>query len=173
MSNLETCFAFTMIWEGGDAYTDNPKDPGGPTKYGVTLRTLRDWRKMPTLTASDVQSLTESEAAEIFAHRYYAPMQGGKLPAAIALMAVDFAYNSGRHSATIAMQHVLGCDADGIIGPHTVAEACATPVESFINAYGAARLTFLQSLTTWATFGRGWSNRVHASMAAARKLLEA
>jgi lysozyme family protein len=171
VNKLDDCFAFTMRWEGGDAYTNDPADPGGPTKYGVTLRTLRDFFGNYLLTAADVQALTEAQARTIYFEKYYRPMRGDDLPAPIALMAVDFAYNSGRHAATFAMQHVLGCETDGIMGPLTASAAKATPADSFVNAYGAARLTYLQSLPTWPTFGRGWNNRVLACMAAARKLI--
>ena len=36
-SPLMRSFHFTMDEEGGETYTNDPRDPGGPTKYGVAL----------------------------------------------------------------------------------------------------------------------------------------
>lgn len=178
MSNLEACFAFTVMrpdTEGGAKFSNDPRDPGGPTKYGVSLKHCRDQigdlDHDGDIDADDVLLLTEADARRIFGKGYFTPMRGDDLPAPIALMAVDFAYNSGRHAATLAMQRVMGCHTDGIIGPATTAAARATPVDSFISAYGAARLTFLQSLPGWATYRNGWTTRVHVSMTEARKLI--
>jgi lysozyme family protein len=166
VGKLETCFNFTMSWEGGARYTNDPRDPGGPTKYGVSLKhsaaLIGDKDADGDIDADDVQLLTLEDAQRIFRLHYFAPMRGDDLPLPIALMAVDYAYNSGQHAAVIGMQHVLGTAPDGKIGPKTIAEARFTPIESFVNAYAAARLTYLQGLATWATFGRGWTRRVMA-----------
>jgi hypothetical protein len=38
--NFERAMSFTGKWEGG--FVNDPKDPGGATKYGISLRFLRD-----------------------------------------------------------------------------------------------------------------------------------
>lgn len=53
----------------GDRYTNHASDRGGPTKYGITLATLRQWRNRPT-TALDVERLSEREARDIYANEY-------------------------------------------------------------------------------------------------------
>ena len=53
--------------EGG--FVDHPSDRGGPTKFGITLRTLRAWRGQP-VTREDVRTLTKAEARQIYAERY-------------------------------------------------------------------------------------------------------
>src|SRR5262245_3942254 len=40
--------------EGGATYTNHPADPGGPTKYGITIHDVRKYLK-PGATASDVK----------------------------------------------------------------------------------------------------------------------
>lgn len=178
MSKLESCFAFTVMrpdTEGGARFSNDPRDPGGATKYGVSLKHCRDQigdlDHDGDIDADDVLMLTEADALRIFGKGYFTPMHGDELPAPIALMAVDFAYNSGKHQATKSLQHVLGCTADGVLGPKTLTAARTTPLDSFISAYGAARLTFLRSLPGWATFGNGWNTRVHVCMTEARKLI--
>jgi lysozyme family protein len=58
------------------------------------------------------------------------------------------------------LQRVLGLTEDGAIGPNTLAKTISIDSSKLIADYNAARLEFLQSLPTWATFGKGWGNRV-------------
>jgi lysozyme family protein len=58
-----------VVARESDAYTNRLADAGGPTKYGITLRTLSRWRKFP-MTAADVQALTRSEAVTIYRWMY-------------------------------------------------------------------------------------------------------
>jgi lysozyme family protein len=37
-SNFDKCFKFILQFEGG--FTNDPKDPGGPTNLGITQATL-------------------------------------------------------------------------------------------------------------------------------------
>ena len=59
--------------EGG--YVNDPDDPGGATKYGVTLGTMRrlglDLDRDGQVTAADVKRLTRAQAADIFMEHYY------------------------------------------------------------------------------------------------------
>lgn len=50
-------------------YVNHPNDKGGPTKYGITLKTLSDWRGHP-VTADDVAGLSIQEAKEILTENY-------------------------------------------------------------------------------------------------------
>ena len=56
--------------EGWDAYTNHPADRGGPTKWGITLSAWRDFNDNQSLTAFNVQGITEAEA-RVFYHRRY------------------------------------------------------------------------------------------------------
>jgi lysozyme family protein len=53
----------------GSAYTNDPKDRGGPTRYGITLDALSDYRGKKC-TADDVKALTEDEARAIYHEKY-------------------------------------------------------------------------------------------------------
>jgi len=45
----------------GDEYTNDPADSGGPTRWGITLDTLTEYRQKPC-TPADVEKLTRAEA---------------------------------------------------------------------------------------------------------------
>ena len=56
--------------EGG--YVDHPADKGGPTNFGITQATLANYREH-AVTATDVHSLTRTEAAAIYEAIYVRP----------------------------------------------------------------------------------------------------
>jgi lysozyme family protein len=78
------CVAVVFQYEGG--FVDHPRDPGGATNRGITLRTLRDWRGDDSLTADAVRALTE-EADELTRHPVPA------LQRMMEAMAADRAFN--------------------------------------------------------------------------------
>ena len=153
--------------EGG--YVNNPKDPGGATKYGITHRTLAAHRSASSVTPAEVKALTKEEAAEIYRRSYWVQSGGDLLPVGIDFMAFDYGVNSGPAQAVKSLQRVVGVTADGIVGGQTVAAVKAYKGD-LIGAYAAERLRFMRSLKTWPTFGRGWQNRVASVTAQARQI---
>lgn len=145
--------------EGG--FVNDPRDPGGATKYGITIRTLSAWRKMPC-TVEDVGRLTWTDAREIVKTLYWDTVHGDDLPSGLDYCVADASVNSGPVQAIKWLQRSLGIAADGLFGPVT-AEAVRTirDVKGAIDRYDAARLGFLRHLRTWPVFGRGWFARVN------------
>lgn len=80
--------------EGNDKYTNDPKDPGGPTKYGITLKTLAAYRRA-NVTAQDVKDLTEAEAREIYESVYLKPFEEYSPYPDLFDLIVDAAVNHG------------------------------------------------------------------------------
>src|SRR5678815_2865949 len=58
--------------EGG--YSDRQNDLGGPTKFGITIKTLRLWRNDMWLDADDMKKLSEDEAAQIYYNMFWVPL---------------------------------------------------------------------------------------------------
>lgn len=164
-SRFQACLAEVLRHEGG--YADHPADPGGATNMGITLATLSDWRGRP-VTKQEVRDLTVAEAGEIYRARYWQPIRGDALPPGVDLAVFDFAVNSGPARAVKALQSVLGVAQDGIIGPATLAALASAPgAVEVITDLCDARMRFLRSLSTWPTFGGGWTRRVAEVEAAA------
>jgi len=106
----------------GIAFTNDPTDHGGPTKYGITLRDLRTWRKSLAVSAVDVEALTEDEARAIYRQRYILD-PGFDLLHDLWLRAflVDCGVLQGPRNAVKFLQRALGVLSDGILGPVTLA----------------------------------------------------
>lgn len=157
-STLPVALSLVFGDEGG--YSNHPKDPGGPTKFGITHRTLAAARGVPSVSAAQVKALTKDEAAEIYRAGYWGAIRGDDLPRGLDYAALDFAVHSGPAQAVKELQRLVGVTADGIMGPQTLAAIARRDVRALIRAYCDARMAFLRRLKTWATFGRGWTIRV-------------
>ncbi|RWO40368.1 MAG: hypothetical protein EOS12_26060 [Mesorhizobium sp.] len=102
------------------------------------------------------------EEFRLYRRFYWDAVLGAELPDGVDHAVFDFAVNSGPGRAAIYLQAAVGVAQDGRIGPVTVAAAKAKPAGVTIDALCDARLAFLKQLPTWATFGRGWSDRVRS-----------
>lgn len=157
-NNFLPSVAFTLAHEGG--YSDNPRDPGGATNRGITLRTLAAWRHADC-TAADVQALTEAEARAIYRASYWNAVHADALPAGLDLMVFDFGVNSGPGRSARVLQEALGVVADGAIGPQTLSAAARVPdMGALVGRIADAQETFYRSLDTFDAFGRGWLARL-------------
>lgn len=137
--------------EGG--FVDDPDDPGGATKYGVTIGTMRrlglDLDGDGRVGTADVRALTRTQAADIFIEHYFRRPGIARLPEALQASVFDMYVNSGDRAVRL-LQGLLGnmgfaLDIDGFIGPHTVAaaaDAAKTDPLLLRDAYGIARRNF-------------------------------
>jgi len=153
--------------EGG--YVNDPADAGGPTKFGITLATLHDWRKAP-VSAADVQSMGEEDARAIYRARYF-PAGYEKIPdRSLLAFLFDFGVNSGPGAAVRALQTVMRRNGiyphpiDGDFGP--LSRAALTQVENWQALFYAVKceryemlLRYIGSRPENARFAVGWSNR--------------
>jgi lysozyme family protein len=141
--------------EGG--YVNDPDDPGGATKYGVTIHTLRrlglDLTEDGNISADDVRRLSQDQAIEIFLTHYFDEPRIRALPASLHATVFDMYVNAGQ-AAVVLLQKLLvkmgePITVDGVIGPQTTA-ACARVYENarfhLVDAYGIERRNYYFSL---------------------------
>lgn len=152
-SNYQACIAFTLKWEGGQA--NDPHDPGGKTKEGVTQRRYDEFRDAGHLPRRTVFQMTAMERDEIYRGGYWQPVNGDALAAGVDLAVFDYAFNSGPARALRAWR---------------IAGAKRASAEAVIQRLCEVRLSFLHSLGNWRYFGTGWGRRVAACEAEAIKL---
>ncbi len=158
VSRFGQCLPITLNWEGGN--DDDPSDPGGRTSRGILQSEWNSWRAehpgqgLP----SDVWQAPQDQIIAIYREKYWNFVQGDSLPPGVDLAVFDFRVNSGRGVHIV--QRLVGVEEDGEVGPITLAAINALPADQLINEICDARLSYLKGLGTWATFGKGWSNRV-------------
>lgn len=156
--NLDRALSLTFKHEAG--FVNHPRDPGGATNFGVTIKTLAAHRGHP-VSIRDVKALTKGEARQILKEGYWDPIFGDELPSGLDYAVFDFAVNSGPSRAVKTLQECLGVAPDGIMGKKTLrAIQEHGDVEGLIDEYIEARLVYVKGLKTWKTFGRGWSRRI-------------
>lgn len=166
-ATFERAMTHVFAHEGG--FVDHPLDPGGATNLGITLATLSAWRGR-TVSVAEVRALTRTEATAIYRARYWDAVRADDLPAGLDYALFDYAIHSGPARAVRALQAIVGVATDGIVGPLTLRAVAARSTGAVIAALCDRRMSLLRRLSTFATFGRGWTSRVDAVRAIALAL---
>ena len=151
--NFDLAFDALLGHEGG--FVDNPKDPGGATRWGITERVAR-----ANGYVGDMSEFPVERAKQIARWEYWDAVQADQLPAQLRYAVFDAAYNSGPVQAVHWLQRALGVKADGVIGTQTrlAAQQCAP--DRVLACMLGMRLQFMTNLPTWNTFGKGWARRI-------------
>jgi lysozyme family protein len=155
--NFEQCFALVLKNEGG--YVDNLKDPGGATNLGCTKAVWEQYVGH-AVTKDNIRELGPNDVMPLYKTKYWDTVKGDDLPMGVDYAVFDFAINSGPSRAAKALQTVLNVNADGQIGPATLSALETSNPRDVATRVCEARLAFLQSLSNYANFGKGWSRRV-------------
>ncbi len=154
--------------EGG--YVNDPDDPGGATKHGVTIGTLRalgiDLDRDGDVDIDDVKALTPPDAVKIFKQHYFQKPGISKLPLSVQASVFDMYVNAGANAVRI-LQRLMGLfgvpvSIDGQIGPQTV--RAARQVEAlapahFADAYAIARRNYYYQLADRRKASRKYARR--------------
>ncbi len=166
MSNFENALEIILEHEGG--YVNHPKDPGGETNLGVTKRVYEEFGG-----EKEMKELTQEDVEPIYQENYWDKCKCDDLPEGLDLCVFDFAVNAGPGRAAKYLQTMIGTVADGGIGPNTLGALSRYldehGVEETVEKYQANRQEYYESLSTFDTFGRGWTRRVEETTEKARE----
>lgn len=146
--------AFEHILEVEGGYGNDPDDPGGETKYGISKRAY------PGL---DIGRLTKPQAYEIYDRDYWAAANCDMLPYKLGFALFDAVVNHGRRRGTKLLQAALGVKADGVIGPITSGTAMGSDAREVVVDFLARRGMFYAGLAKrkgQSKFLRGWLRRL-------------
>jgi len=88
MKDFDKSLKFILKWEGG--YSNDPRDPGGETKFGICKRSY------PEL---DISKLTLEQAKEIYYQNYWLKCGCQNMTYPLNLVVFDCAVNMGRRRA--------------------------------------------------------------------------
>lgn len=168
MKTVEQIAREIVAREGG--YVNDPADPGGATKYGVTLGTMRrlglDLTRDGAITGADVQAITRDHAVQIFVTEYFERPGLARLPAALQASVFDMYVNAGSNAVRI-LQRLLndmGEDlvVDGVLGALSVAashRAAQAAPDHIRDAYGIARRNYYYALADARPLSRKYARR--------------
>ena len=156
-SNWNNSFNLMLKSEGG--FVNHPSDPGGMTNLGVTKATWENWVGRESDEA-EMRGLTPEKVEPLYKKKYFDAVRGDELPMGLDYLMFDFAVNAGAGRAIKTLQTAVGVTPDGGFGPITMAAVQAVDPVDLIERFSQAKEDFYRSLTTFATFGKGWLNRV-------------
>lgn len=147
--SFDSLFSLLINHEGG--YVNDPADPGGETKFGISKRSY------PTV---DIANLTLEDAKLIYKRDFWDRYSIDKFPATLRHDVFDFAVNSGGATAIRHLQRVLGVVDDGVVGPVTLRKLAESDPILVEKKYLGSRLQFMTRLRNWPNHGRGWASRI-------------
>ena len=156
-SNWDNSFKLMLKSEGG--FVNHPSDPGGMTNLGVTKATWENWVGRES-DGAEMRGLTPEKVEPLYKKKYFDAVRGDELPMGLDYLMFDFAVNAGAGRAIKTLQTAVGVTPDGGFGPMTMAAVQAVDPNELIERFSQAKEDFYRSLTTFATFGKGWLNRV-------------
>lgn len=130
MSNFAAAVGIVIGIEAG--YVNDPKDPGGETKYGISKR------RYPN---EDIKNLTIERAQFLYRRDYWSSNGCESMTWEQALLVFDAAVNGGSPKRWHDMY-------------------AGYPAKDFIVNFQAEHTLYLASLPGWSHDGRGWARRL-------------
>lgn len=155
-TNYPRCLANTLNEEGG--WTNDPRDPGGPTMYGIIQREYTKYRREKGLYDQSVRYISQQELQDIYRGNYWAPVVGPLWPKGSDQIVFDIAVNAGLGRANRIMAYALRTNELD----YTKLAARATSFTDRVGIVQRAcdrRASFYRGLRTFGVFGRGWLAR--------------
>ncbi len=158
-------YAVEMVLQHEGGYVNDPSDPGGETKYGISKRSY------PHL---DIANLTREEAIAIYRRDWWERCRIGEIEdVTIASKVLDLFVNVGPiQGATIVQRALHACgrrdvEIDGIMGSQTLAAINSVRPRSAllaaIKAEAAAYYRFLvERRPELRRFEQGWITRAYS-----------
>lgn len=151
--NFDDAFDRLLGFEG--SYSNDPRDPGGETMYGITYKVARQEGY-----TGDMHILPRDFAKGIYRRKYWDAVRADQLPEESRYAIFDAAVNAGVGQATKWLQRALNVGDDGVVGAVTLNAAKAADGKRLAAVFLGLQLDFKTSLPTWGAYGRGWARRI-------------
>lgn len=155
MPTIDDIITDILVKEGGPKVTNDPLDAGGRTQYGIS-------EASNPLAWLDGK-VTEEEARAIYLQKYVIWPRFNLVPPSLQTQLIDYGVNSGPLIATMKLQTILGMDADGVIGPKTLAALSLADPKWVNNELVKARVEMIcricQKNPSQLKYLLGWARR--------------
>lgn len=151
--NFDEAFKHLFGHEGG--YVNHPDDPGGETNWGITKAVAQAHGYFGLM-----KDLPLDTAKAIYRQDYWNKVRAEELPAALRYPVFDAAVNSGVGTSIRWLQQAIGVEADGVLGPKTMAAIHELHPDGVIRRMLGKRLGAMTSMSGWPSFSRGWARRI-------------
>jgi lysozyme family protein len=161
-ANETVALDLIIQWEGPEVNVSET-EPGGISKYGVSLQTYADFMKktgQPAPSANTIADLTELQARSFYQTEFLPAINFDNLPSGIDVRLADISINLGITGAinlleTTLMQYPL----TNTITPSLLTTLNTYDPKSIVLALSAGWIANKHTSKNWATDGHGWSNR--------------
>lgn len=154
--NFHDSLIMLLKHEGG--FVNHPRDPGGMTNLGVTKKVYEEWMGRE-VTEQEMRDLQPKDVRDLYKKNYWDRCKCDDLPSGLDFAVFDWAVNSGTGRSSKGVQKACGAEPDGAIGPKTLALVKGQNTQYMIEKFGEIRQNFYESLSTFDTFGKGWTRR--------------
>lgn len=165
--NFSPCIKRILAHEGG--YVNVKQDPGGPTNRGITIYDANRYLNPalsdnPPWKQSDLNymmGITLDQALSIYKAKYWDALRCDLLESGPDYVLADYGINSGVGRAGRVLRRVLRlADDTSNVDEAVIKAANAKDAAELVRLICDERLRFVQGLSTWPVFGRGWSRRI-------------
>lgn len=165
MTTFDKAFERVIGHEGG--FQNDPKDRGNWTT-GVVGQGVNKGTKFGISAMSypneDIKNLTLQRAKELYKRDFWDKNSLESLHASVQYQMFDAAVNHGRGNAARMLQRALKVADDGIIGNLTLQAYKKMTENDILLRFLAERLEFMTKISTFSTYGRGWSVRIAGNL---------
>ena len=167
MTSFDRTIIKVFKHEGG--FVNNPSDPGGATKFGITHKTLASWRN-EEVSFRDVVRMERKEAKEIYRSLYWDKMRLDEInDEKVAAAIMDMGVNSGCRQGVKILQRAVnsvgsyklgsrfvGLKVDGLIGRNTLRETNRVNSTLLLPAFFLERSKFYVDICRRRRASRGF-----------------
>lgn len=151
--SFSKALAFVLEREGG--YVNDPDDPGGETKFGISKRSY---------PAEDITNLTIARATFLYERDYWRPNKCSSFPEPLDMALLDAVVNQPPDITIKQLQAALGVTRDGKIGKQTIGAALQAADDGqltrVIREFLRLRILRYARLATASKYLGGWVDRV-------------
>lgn len=161
MASFKKAVEEVLLFEGG--YVNDPDDPGGETKFGISARFN---------PGVDIKNLTIDQASEIYYSKYWMPSGAYRIKDDdVATKYFSMAVNIGTPNAVFCLQRALRAvradvTEDGILGSETAGAANSSNPRQVLSAFRSECASYyrlrIQEHPEKVKWAKGWLRRAYA-----------